>query len=95
MLRDPSAKLEARRRRYDEGYQTIVYFDRYDEFDYARDMLWWDLMTRGRIEGDYIPEVRGWREQHPGSPRLYDSPIPGTSSPDSGPTGLESFTDVS
>ena len=99
MLKDPTAKLAARRRRYDEGYQTIVHFDRYDAFDYARDMLWWDLMTGGRVEGDYIPEVQTWRDQHPGSPRLYDSRIPGTgtpyASPDAGPTGLESFTDVS
>ena len=99
MLKDPTAKLAARRHRYDEGYQTIVYFDRYDAFDYARDMLWWDLMTGGRYEGDYIPEVQAWREQHPGSPRLYDSPLPGASSPSAepsnDPTGLGSFTDVS
>ena len=96
MLRDPTAKLVARRRRYDEGYQSVVYFERYDAFDYARDMLWWDLMTGGRIEGDYIPEVQAWREQHPGSPRLYESPLPGAgSSSTDDPTGLGSFTDVS
>jgi hypothetical protein len=96
MLKDPTAKLAARRRRYDEGYQTIVYFDRYDTFDYARDMLWWDLMTGGRYEGDYIPEVQAWREQHPGSPRIYESPLPGAGSTSTDdPTGLGSFTDVS
>jgi hypothetical protein len=100
MLRDPTAKLEARRRRYDEGYQTIAHFDRYDAFDYARDMLWWDLMTGGRYEGDYIPEVQAWREQHPGQPRAYDSRLsgaggsPGTS-PGDDQTGMESFIDVS
>jgi prefoldin subunit 5 len=100
MLRDPTAKLAARRRRYDEGYQQVVYFENYDAFDYARDMLWWDLMTDGRIDGDYIPEVQAWREQHPGVPRAYDSPFPGASdspyaSPSTSPTGLGSFTDVS
>ena len=97
MLKDPTAKLDARHRRYNETYQTVLYFDSYDSFDYARDMLWWDLMTRGRVEGDYIPEVQAWREEHPGLPRAYDSGFPGTdSSYTSTPmTGTESFTDVS
>jgi hypothetical protein len=100
MLRDPSAKLEARRRRYREDYQQVVAFERYDAFDYARDMLWWDLMTDGRIDGDFIPEVHTWREQHPGwSSRAVDSGYTDTdssyTSPSIGPTGTESFTDVS
>jgi hypothetical protein len=100
MLRDPTGKLAARRRRYNESYQQVVYFDRYDAFDYGRDMLWWDLMTDGRIDGDFIPEVQSWREQHPGwRSSAYDSRLTGTdsnySSPLTGPTGMESFTDVS
>lgn len=31
----------------------------------AHDMLWWDLMTDGRIDGNFIPEVSEWRESHP------------------------------
>ena len=97
MLKDPTARLADRRRRYSENYQTVLFFDDYDSFDYARDMLWWDLMTRGRVEGDYIPEVQAWREEHPGLPRAYDSGFPDSdSSYTSSPTtGGESFTDVS
>jgi hypothetical protein len=99
MLKDPTQKLGERRRRYNESYQTVAYYDRYDAFDFTRDMLWWDLMTDGRIDGDFIPEVRAWREQHPGRGVAYDSGLSGTDStfmsPQTGPTGLESFTDVS
>lgn len=98
MLRDPTAKLAARRQRYNESYQQVVYFERYDAFDYARDMLWWDLMTDGRIDGDFIPEVQSWREQHPRRSSAYDSGFTGDSpytSPSTRPTGMESFTDVS
>jgi hypothetical protein len=99
MLKDPTPKLTERRRRYNDSYQTIAYYDRYDAYDFTRDMLWWDLMTDGRIDGDFIPEVRAWREQHPGRGVAYDSGFTGTdstfTSPQTGPTGLESFTDVS
>lgn len=100
MLRDPTSKLAARRQRYHESYQQVVYFNSYDAFDYGRDMLWWDLMTDGRIDGDFIPEVQSWREQHPRlRSSVYDSGYTGAdsnySSPLIGPTGMESFSDVS
>lgn len=52
--------------RFGRTQQTIVRFDRYDAVDLSRDLLWWDVMTDGRIDGDFIPEVRGFRESHPG-----------------------------
>lgn len=99
MLKDPRPKLSARRQRYNESYQTVYYYDRYDAFDFSRDMLWWDVMTDGRIDGDFIPEVHAWREQHPGRGAAYDSGLAGVdpsfTSPQVGPTGMESFADVS
>jgi hypothetical protein len=98
MLRDPTAKLASRRRRFDESYHQIVYFERYDAFDYARDMLWWDVMTDGRLDGDFIPEVQAWREQHPRlPPTTYDAGVAGTpyASPLVGSSDAGSFTDVS
>lgn len=81
-LKDPTGKLAARRQRYDEGYRRVYEFDRYDVYDYARDMLWWDLMTDGRVDGDFIPEVQAWREQHPGGSRILESDIAGTGTPE-------------
>src|SRR5262249_12429139 len=28
-------------------------------------LLWWDLMTRGRYDGSYIPEVQTYHQTHP------------------------------
>jgi hypothetical protein len=99
ILKDPRPKLASRRQRYNQSYQTIYYYDRYDAFDFSRDMLWWDLMTDGRIDGDFIPEVHAWREQHPGRGAAYDSGLAGADptliSSQTDSTGLESFADVS
>ena len=78
-LRGPTEKLAARRGRFRESYRRVYEFDRYDFYDYARDMLWWDLMTDGRIDGDFIPEVQSWREQHPGESRILGSDYTGAS----------------
>lgn len=64
-LRDPSEKIKARRYKYTRNYDSVYGFDSYDRYDYARDWLWWDLMTDGRIDGDFIPEVHAWRGTHP------------------------------
>lgn len=50
-------------RRYQDAADTIYVFDRYDRGSFARDFLWWDLMTDGRIDGDFIPEI-GWHRRH-------------------------------
>ncbi|HEV2863929.1 MAG TPA: hypothetical protein VGX48_23235 [Pyrinomonadaceae bacterium] len=98
-LKDPTAKVTARRRHFNKTYQRVYEFDRYDAFDYARDMLWWDLMTDGRIDGDFIPEVYSWREQHPGSTRILQNDMgaaePGYLSSGSEPGGSETLLDVS
>jgi len=98
-LKDPSEKIAARRSHYQRSYRTIYEFDRYDAYDYARDMLWWDLMTDGRLDGDFIPEVDNWREQHPGATRILDSDITGAGTgypaQSTDPTGLENIVDVS
>jgi hypothetical protein len=57
------------RRRYDNAvssYQTVYVFDRYERASFVDDFLWWNLMTGGRIDGGFIPEVSSWRDQHPG-----------------------------
>ncbi len=64
-LADPRQRLYQRRERFWKGYDRIVVFDHYDRYDYARDILWWDLMTDGRLDGNFIPEVRQFRSKHP------------------------------
>ncbi|OYT69812.1 MAG: hypothetical protein CFK52_12930 [Chloracidobacterium sp. CP2_5A] len=65
-LRDPRERLAARRARFWRDYDRVAYYDRYDRYDFAADLLWWDVMTDGRLDGDFIPEVYQYRQQHPG-----------------------------
>src|SRR5262249_24424160 len=52
--------------RYRKTYDTVYVFDRYDRGSLLEDFLWWDLMTGGRMHGDFIPGVADWRAAHPG-----------------------------
>jgi hypothetical protein len=52
--------------RYQRTSDTVYVFDRYDRGSWAQDFLWWDLMTDGRLDGDFIPEVSYHRQAHPG-----------------------------
>ncbi|MFQ3582960.1 MAG: hypothetical protein SNJ67_11630 [Chloracidobacterium sp.] len=71
-LRDPRERLAARRQRFWRDYDRVAYYDRYDRYDFASDLLWWDVMTDGRLDGDFIPEVYQYRQMHPGY--TYQSP---------------------
>jgi hypothetical protein len=51
--------------RYSRAGETIYVFNDYDRGATFSDFLWWDLMTDGRMDGNYIPEVAVWRHHHP------------------------------
>jgi hypothetical protein len=51
--------------RYQRAADTIYVFDRYDRGSWVADFLWWDLMTDGRIDGDFIPEVAWHHQRYP------------------------------
>lgn len=59
---DRSDRWHKRRQRIDEARTRIVEFHRYDRWDPVRDLLWWDVMTDGRLDGNFIPEVRDHRD---------------------------------
>jgi hypothetical protein len=65
---DVSARREKRRRileRQKETYAAVSGYRGWDRPDLVGDFLWWDVMTDGGLDGDFIPEVRSWREVHP------------------------------
>jgi hypothetical protein len=64
---DPSRteKLKKRVSRIGETQERVYVFDRYDRGSFATDFLWWDLVTDGRIDGDFIPEVRSHHDAFP------------------------------
>ncbi|MCX7024346.1 MAG: hypothetical protein NT080_06980 [Spirochaetes bacterium] len=64
-FRDRSEHLGKHSRRYDAASRTISAFTDYRQASFAEDFLWWDLMTDGRIDGDFIAEVEEFRRAHP------------------------------
>ena len=54
-----------RAERYRSVSSTIYSFDAYDRANLSSDFLWWDLMTDGRYDGNFVPEVASYRQTHP------------------------------
>ncbi len=73
-LRDPRERLVAQRARFWRDYAVVAEYNQYDRYDFASDLLWWDVMTDGRLDGSFIPEVEQYRQQHPGY--VYQRPTP-------------------
>ena len=59
-------KLKKRVSRIGETQERVYVFDRYDRGSFVTDFLWWDLVTDGRIDGNFIPEVSSFHDAHPG-----------------------------
>ena len=64
-FRGRSAAFVKRRERYGQTRETVTTFHHYERGSLAQDFLWWDLMSDGRIDGDFIPEVQRHRQLHP------------------------------
>ncbi|KAF0240008.1 MAG: hypothetical protein FD167_4265, partial [bacterium] len=62
---DPRDRLFQRRNKFWKSYDVVYGFDDYNYYDYQKDMLWWDLMTDGEIDGNYINEVSYFYSNHP------------------------------
>ncbi len=59
------AAFAKRGERYGKTRDTVTTFHDYERGSLARDFLWWDLMSDGRLDGDFIPEVAMHRQLHP------------------------------
>ncbi len=59
------AAFAKRGERYGKTRETVTTFHHYERGSLAQDFLWWDLMSDGRLDGDFIPEVQMHRRQHP------------------------------
>jgi len=56
-FRDRSQAVSKRRQRYDDTRTQVVAFNHYERGSLAENFLWWDVMTDGRLDGDFIPQV--------------------------------------
>lgn len=66
LAEDRRPKYEKRWGRFQKTYTCVHDYDRWDRGRYYEQLLWWDLMTRGRHDGSYIHEVHTFHVMHPG-----------------------------
>ena len=66
LAEDRRPRYEKRWQRFGKIYTTVHTYDRWDRGRWYGDLLWWDLMTRGRYDGSYLPEVSEFHRHHPG-----------------------------
>lgn len=60
------ARFRKRIDRYRNGHERVWAYDDWRRPSFAEEFLWWDVMTDGRIDGDFIPQVGAWHSQRPG-----------------------------
>ena len=58
-------RYEVLNRRYSRAGETIYVFNDYNRVSPLEEFLWWDIMTDGRIDGNFIPEVYEYRQMNP------------------------------
>jgi len=66
LAEDRRPRYEKRWQRFGKVYTTVYTYDRWDRGRYYDDLLWWDLMTRGRYDGSYLSDVNDFHRRHPG-----------------------------
>ncbi|MBK7580630.1 MAG: hypothetical protein IPI67_10540 [Myxococcales bacterium] len=64
-FRDRGPAYQKRWRRFEKTYGSVYGFSGYHQASLIDTFLWWDLMTNGRVDGDFIPEVRQFRQRNP------------------------------
>lgn len=65
-FRDRSATYQKRWQRFEKTYTRVYAFDRWDRAHLDNDLLWWNVMTDGRVAGDFIAEVHEFHRARPG-----------------------------
>lgn len=51
-------KWQKRRSHWNDARERVVGFHHYDRYDPVGQLLWWDVMTDGQLDGNFISEVR-------------------------------------
>ncbi len=64
-FRDRSEAHRKRWSRFEKTYGAVYGFNAYHLAPIGAGLLWWDVMTNGRLDGDFIPEVQQFRRENP------------------------------
>lgn len=97
-LRD---RLAPKWEKHQTTVRTLLDFTAYTAVDLATDFLWWDVITDGRLDGDFIPEVQQYRRVHPTPPQgaggeeEEDADLGSALHPSGGSAALDSSWDAS
>jgi hypothetical protein len=51
--------------RYRTTHETVWVYDDWRRPSLMEEFLWWDVMTDGRLDGDFIPDVQEFRSRRP------------------------------
>lgn len=51
--------------KYRQTGDTIYLFNDYNRPSFVEEFLWWDIMTDGRLDGNFIPDVHDYYASHP------------------------------
>jgi hypothetical protein len=60
-----SAAYDNRLNLYRDAGSTVYSFSDYGRGSTMNDILWWDVMTDGRMNGNFLPGVASYRDQNP------------------------------
>ena len=82
---DRAPKWQKRRERIQHTRSHIVQFHHYDRWNPTSDLLWWDVMSDGQLDGNFIHEVRSRPHHHHHQTQHHDTDV----------HTRESFADVS
>ena len=56
---------DRRLHKYRHTGDTIYSFNDYSRPSFIEEFLWWDIMTDGRLDGNFIPDVHEYYASHP------------------------------
>lgn len=62
---DKRPKYHARFQKYAKGYHRVHSFQRFHVARGVEELLWWDVMTDGRLDGSFLPDVGAFHDTHP------------------------------
>lgn len=60
-----ASRYSNRYNRYERVTEVVYVYDDYYRTSPLEEFLWWDVITDGRIDGNFIPEVAEYRDTHP------------------------------
>lgn len=59
-------KMRKRREKQWHTVEVVHHYNDYNHVSFHNNFLWWDVMTDGRLDGNFIPQVQEFHQANPG-----------------------------